>query len=132
MKYPNLGSHLDQLVAQVEGGEATAEDAAGEAPMHREESVAVTIYLSGNVDEVVKFLEDNGGDPRNVGEDYIEAYVPVSLLGPVSERPGCSGCGKSCRLRMTLATSPAKGSRRTFRMLGTRPGTPARTSRWGL
>ena len=34
------------------------------------------------------FLEDNGGDPRNVGEDYIEAYVPVTLLGPVSERPG--------------------------------------------
>ena len=88
MKYPNLGSHLDQLVARVEEGEATAEDADGEASMHREESVAVTIYLSGNVDEVVKFLEENGGDPRNVGEDYIEAYVPVSLLGPVSERTG--------------------------------------------
>ena len=37
LRYPNLGSHLDQLVAQVEGGEATAEDAAGEAPMHRED-----------------------------------------------------------------------------------------------
>ena len=88
LTYPNLGSHLDQLAAQVEEGEATAQDAAGEAPMHQGGSVAVTIYLSGNVDEVVKFLEDNGGDPRNVGEDYIEAYVPVSLLGPVSERPG--------------------------------------------
>ena len=50
--------------------------------------MAVTIYLSGNVDEVVAFLEENGGDPRNVGEDYVEAYVPVPLLGPVSERPG--------------------------------------------
>ena len=88
LKYPNLGSYLDQLVAQVEDGDSSAQDAAGEAPMHREESVAVTIYLSGNVDEVVKFLGDNGGDPRNVGEDYIEAYVPVSLLGPVSEHPG--------------------------------------------
>ena len=88
LKYPNLGSHLDQLVGQVEEGEATAEEAAGEAPMHREESVAVTIYLSGHVAEVVHFLEDNGGDPRNVGKDYIEAYVPVSLLRPVSERPG--------------------------------------------
>ena len=56
--------------------------------MHQEASVAVTIYLSGNLDDVVKFLEDNGGSPRNVGEDYIEAYVPVSLLGQVSERPG--------------------------------------------
>ena len=48
----------------------------------------MTIYLSGNVDEVVAFLEENGGDPRNVGEDYIEAYVPVLLLGPVSDRTG--------------------------------------------
>ena len=88
LKYPNLGSHLDQLVAGVEDGETTAEDAAAGASMHREESVAVTIYLSGSVDDVVQFLEDFGGDPRNVGEDYIEAYVPVSLLGPVSEQPG--------------------------------------------
>ena len=88
LKYPNLGSHLDQLVTSVEEGETTAEDAAEDTAMHREESVAVTIYLSGNVDEVAAFLEENGGDPRNVGEDYIEAYVPVSLLGPVSEQPG--------------------------------------------
>ena len=50
--------------------------------------MAVTIYLTANVSDVVQFLQDNGGDPRNVGEDYIEAYVPVSLLGAVSERPG--------------------------------------------
>ena len=28
--------------------------------MHREESVAVTIYLSGSVGDVVQFLEDFG------------------------------------------------------------------------
>ena len=88
LKYPNLGSRLDQLVARVEDGEFSAQGAAEDAVMHREESVAVTIYLSGNVEEVVQFLEDHGGDPRNTGEDYIEAYVPVSLLGPVSEQPG--------------------------------------------
>ena len=48
----------------------------------------MTIHLSGNVDDVVTYLEDNGGDPRNVGEDYIEAYVPVTLLGLLSEQPG--------------------------------------------
>ena len=69
-------------------GQATSKDAAGETPVHSGESVAVTIYLTGNVDDVVNFLEDYGGDPRNVGEDYIEAYVPVTLLGPVSEQPG--------------------------------------------
>ena len=87
MKYPNLGSSLNQLVASFETGRSTAEEAAQGAALHQLESVAVTIYLFGKADDVVKFLEDNGGDPRNVGEDYIEAYVPVALLGPVSERP---------------------------------------------
>ena len=88
LSYPSLGSRLDQLVASVEAGQTTAQDAASNSPVHSGGSVAVTIYLSGNVDEVVSFLEDNGGDPRNVGEDYIEAYVPVTLLGTVSEQPG--------------------------------------------
>ena len=88
LKYPNLGSHLNQLVASFETGRSTAEEAAQGAALHQLESVAVTIYLSGYVDEVVTFLEDTGGDPRNVGDDYIEAYVPVTLLGPVSEQPG--------------------------------------------
>ena len=72
----------------MEAGRATAEEAAAESLVHREGSVAVTIHLIGNVDDVVTFLENNNGDPRNTGEDYIEAYVPVSLLGPVSEQPG--------------------------------------------
>ena len=88
LKYPNLGSRLDGLVASVEAGQATAAEAAADTPVHSGESVAVTVHLSDSVDEVVAFLRENGGDPRNVGEDYIEAYVPVSLLGPVSEQPG--------------------------------------------
>ena len=88
LKYPNLGSNLDQLVASVEKGETSAKEAAEDAPVHQEASVAVTIYLSGNLADVVKLLEGNGGSPRNVGEDYIEAYVPVTLLGQLSERPG--------------------------------------------
>ena len=67
LKYPNLGSTLDQMAATVEEGEVSAKAAAKDAPVSQEESVAVTIYLSGNVDEVVSFLEDNGGSPRNVG-----------------------------------------------------------------
>ena len=92
MKYPNLGSRLDELVASVEAGETKAEQAASGSAVYNGAPVAVTIYLSGylsgNVDEVVAFLEENGGDPRNAGEDYIEAYVPVPLLGQVSEQPG--------------------------------------------
>ena len=88
LKYPNLGSMLNQLVARVESGETSAEEAAGNAPVHRGASVAVTFYLSGKVDGVVSFLKDNGGSPRHVGQDYIEAYVPVPLLGTASEQPG--------------------------------------------
>ena len=106
LKYPNLGSNLDQLVASVEKGETSAKEAAEDAPVHQEASVAVTIYLSGNLDDVVKFLEDNGGSPRNVGEDYIEAYVPVSLLGQVSEQPGV------IRVREIAPAEPAQSAQR--------------------
>ena len=88
LKYPNLGSRLDELVVSVESGETTAEQAASSAALHSGASIAVTIYLSNGVDGVVAYLEENGGDPRNVGEDYIEVYVPVKLLGAASEQPG--------------------------------------------
>ena len=88
LKYPNLGSNLDQLAASALKGKTSAREAAEDAPARPEASVAVTIYLSGNLDDVVKFLEENDGSARNVGEDYIEAHVPVSLLGLVSEQPG--------------------------------------------
>ena len=119
LKYPNLGSRLDQLVAGVEHGEASTREAAEDAPVHQEESVAVTIYLSGNVDGVVSFLEDNGGSPRNVSEDYIEAYVPVPLLGQVSEQFGV------LRVREIV---PAEEHQSTQRIAGQGPqahGSPA-------
>ena len=99
LKYPNLGSRLDELVASVEAGQTTAQEAA----VHSGALVAVTIYLSGGADEVVAFLEENGGDPRNVGEDYVEAYVPVTLLGPVSEQPGV------LRVREIVPPEPGRG-----------------------
>ena len=88
LDYPNLGLHLNELVAMTESGLFSAQEAAADSPIHSGGSVAVTVYLSSNVAGVVQFLEDNGGDPRNVGEDYIEAYVPVTLLGQLSEQPG--------------------------------------------
>ena len=97
LQYPNLGYALDQAVAEAEDealdqAVAEAEDegssSKGTAADIDPEPVAVSIYLSGHVDDVAAFLEDNGGDPRNVGEDYIEAYVPVTLLSELSGQPG--------------------------------------------
>ena len=85
-QYPNLGSSLNQLIANIEAKQATGE--AADSSVHNAEEVAVTIYLSGVTDGVVAFLEEHGVSPRNVGDGYIEAYLPVALLGPVSELPG--------------------------------------------
>ena len=102
LTHPNLGSRLDRLAVRVENGETTAQEAAREAPMHQGDSLAVTIRLSGNVDEVAAFLEENGGSPRNVGGAYIEAYVPVTLLGRLSEQPGV------LRVRQILPPQPPR------------------------
>ena len=84
----NLDSMLSQLVSRVEQGVSTANDAAADAPVSDGESVAVTFYTQGDATALADFLSANGGDPRNVGEGYVEAYVPVSLLVSASEQPG--------------------------------------------
>lgn len=88
LKYPKLGSRLNGLAVRAEEGETSNEEIATTAPLHRNGSVAVTIHLSQGPDSIAAFLSEHGGDPRNLGEDYIEAYVPVSLLGQLSEQPG--------------------------------------------
>ena len=88
LTYPNLSTQLNHLVDSYSSGHMSQQQAAGEAPVHSGGSVAVTVYLDSHVSDVVEFLEDNGGDVRNVGSDYIEAYVPVGLLGLLSQQPG--------------------------------------------
>ena len=83
-----MGSKLDDLIARVQAGEISAEDAAREAPLHRGHSIGVAIHLSGNVGGVARFLEANGASNVAARDDYIEAYVPVLLLGEASEQPG--------------------------------------------
>ena len=88
MKHPKVGSELDGLIARVQAGEISAEEAAREAPIHREDSIGVAIHLSGNVDGVTRFLEANGASNISARDDYIEAYVPVLLLAETSEQEG--------------------------------------------
>ena len=83
-----MGSTLDDLIARVQAGEISAEDAAREAPLHRGDSIGVAIRLSGNVDGMVRFLEANGASNISARDDYIEAYVPVLLLAEASKQPG--------------------------------------------
>ena len=90
-KYENMDSILNQIVDEYEqnGRSVAAErSAAGRAPVSHQASVALTFYLhdKAQTQTLAQWLTDAGGDPRNIGEDYIEAYVPVSLLGEASEQ----------------------------------------------
>ena len=91
-QYPNMDSNLNRTAREAETGGFTTQAmtaAAGGAPIHREESVAVTLYITeGYADAIAAYLESNGSSPRNIGVDYIEAYIPVSLLAEVSQQEG--------------------------------------------
>ena len=103
-RYPNLDSHLNRIVEQVRTGEFTAQAAAANAPIHREESVAVTLYVTeGYAQDVWGWLEESGASPRNMGIDYIEAYVPVSLLAEASLQEGVIS------IRTIIPPQPAQG-----------------------
>ena len=104
-QYPNLDSHLNRIFKRVQTGQFTAQAAAANAPIHREESVAVTLYVTeGYAQDVWDWLEDSGADPRNIGMDYIEAYVPVSLLAEASQQEGVIS------VRTVIPPQPAQGT----------------------
>ena len=56
--------------------------------MHRDNSVAVTLQLSGDPKAVSEYLSDKGISPRHAGEDYIEVFLPVRMLTEVAKLDG--------------------------------------------
>ncbi|MDE0115753.1 MAG: hypothetical protein OXT07_03945, partial [bacterium] len=98
--FPNLGSSLSALAV------ASAAPAMGDAAMDgaitgpllpeganstlTSEPVLLTIQLDANRQEVLEFLDDNGVTPANVVGDYLEAYVPPTLLGALAQQTGVS------------------------------------------
>ena len=103
-KYPNVDSNLNRIIEQVEIGQFTAQ-AAANAPVHSGASVAVTLYVTeGYAQDVWDWLEQSGASPRNIGIDYIEAYVPASLLPSASEREGVVS------VRTIVSPQPAQGT----------------------
>ena len=88
-KYGNMDSILNDLVEQVEGGIASARSAASTAPVSDDESVAVSLFVEEDYVEAVRqYLDENGASVRFAELDTIEAYVPVTLLGNVSQQGG--------------------------------------------
>ena len=104
-KYPNLDSKLNHILEQTRTGRLTAQAAAASAPMHYGQSVAVTLdIIEGYADAIASYLEANGASPRNIGAEYIEAYVPVSLLAEASEQEGVVS------IRSIVPPQPDQGS----------------------
>ena len=104
-QYPNMDSNLNRLIEQAQSGQFTAQAAAASAPVHSGASVAVTIYVTeGYTQGVWDWLEESGASPRNIGIDYIEAYMPVSLLADASLQEGVLS------IRTIIPPQPAQGT----------------------
>ena len=85
---PVLDSALNDLLSQIESGEITEAEAARQTPLHRDDSVAVTIHVIGESEDILQYLSDNNITPRHTGETYIEVFLPLSLLTDVAKLDG--------------------------------------------
>ena len=70
--YPRLDSSLNHLVTQLQ--ESPVPSGAYQGLIHAGPSVAVTVYVSGNLASTVAMLQANGAVLANTGADYLEAY----------------------------------------------------------
>ena len=88
-KYPKLDSQLNRLATQAaQSGQGGGDVITTSALMYSGTSVAVTVHLTRGSDAIADFITEGGGIAANVGEDYVEAYVPPPLLAALSELEG--------------------------------------------
>ena len=87
-QYGNMDGVLNGFVADL--GQGVDERSIAEsAPMSVGTSVGVGIIVEeGHESDVIQYIENNGGSIRQDAAGYIEAYVPISELGVVSELEG--------------------------------------------
>ena len=91
-KYPNLDTFLRDLVTKYEAEELSETEAAAKAPVYHGSSVLVEVDLPTNIDVVYTWMGNQGISARYKDPEHIPphmyAYVPVSLLGALSQREG--------------------------------------------
>ena len=110
LTFPNLGSALSDVADGSWGSQygadfASSGDSGNDAPTggvaaspfdpadsgnQTATMVALSIIVDGNVQRVVNVINNNGGDVRNVLDNYIEAYVPTTALATLARTPGVS------------------------------------------
>ena len=90
-KYPNLSDHrLVTLVEEFEKTQQSASSAAGQSAEQATSLIEVRVELlsSDKVDALAAWLESQGVSGIDKGEVDIHTWVPVSLIGPMSEQDG--------------------------------------------
>ena len=106
LTYPNLGSGLSDLADDPYGaqygadflwggggavdGVAASPFQPGDTGNHTASMLALSIIVDGDIGQVVNVINANGGDVRNVLDNYIEAYVPPTALARLAQTPGVS------------------------------------------
>ena len=85
LTYPKLGSLLSNLVQNI--GIPGAQSVSEAAPISLGSLVAVTVRTSENNLSTRAFAQSVGSFIANWDTNYFEAYVPVSILSLLSERP---------------------------------------------
>ena len=92
--YPKLDASLQDVVRKFESGDLTECQAAAQDLAHHASSVLVEVELPTNIDAVDTWMANQGISPRHKDATWdpphIYAYVPVSLLGALSQQDGVS------------------------------------------
>ncbi len=126
-QYPNMDSYLNRIVQQAQSGQFSARVAAANAPVYSGASVAVTLYITeGHAQDLWDWLEKSGASPRNIGADYIEAYIPVSLLVEACQRKVSSVSAPSSRLNLPKVQLSVRAWRRMGHPHGMLPASRVR------
>ena len=95
LTYPKIRNSLHFEVVEFEEAQDAASGPSGQSDSAPEDTaVFVEIFLSGNKAEVAAWLRSKGITPEHADDPAIsglDAHVPLSLLGELSQQDGVTG-----------------------------------------
>lgn len=109
-KYPKLGAFLSLIAERIKSGDTSVKELLAGAPMRRGVGVGVVIHLEKERANAIRaYLDSKEITPRNMGEDYIEVYLPPALLAVAAQRRGVKSIRPLSRLQPEQGVIVSKG-----------------------